>query len=94
MVKKVIKKEAKAELEIQGNKLQQTNDELEKKHWKNIELLVSFEGKIKNLEAQIDVLSCKESFLCKETQTEVGLNLKCDECNFEAENKKNYVAYG
>ena len=86
MVKKVIKKEAKinlkvrkaptkAELELQVKQWQQTNDDLEK----NIELLVSFEVKIKKLEAQIDILSCKE------TQTEIGLNLKCDECNFEAE---------
>jgi hypothetical protein len=25
---------------------------------------------------------------CKETQTEADLNLKCDECNFEAESER------
>jgi hypothetical protein len=53
-----------------------------------LRLFENFEVKIKNLESQIDYLSCQETMDCKETQTEAGLNLKCDECNFEAENDR------
>ena len=45
-------------------------------------------SKINNLEQQIEYLSCKEIMHCKETQTEAGLNSKCDECNFEGENQR------
>ena len=85
---KVKKAPTKLELELQVKNLQQTNDALEKVNRKNIELLENFEVKIKNLESQIDYLSCKETMDCKETQTEAGINLKCDECNFEAENDR------
>ena len=37
---------------------------------KKIELLESFEGKIDNLEKQIEYLSCKTTIDIKETQTE------------------------
>ena len=76
----------KSELELQVKKLQQTNDALEESMQKKIELLERFEGKIQSLERQIDYLSCRETMHCKGTQTEAGLNLKCDECNFEGEN--------
>ena len=106
MVKKVISKETKikrvetnikikkvptkAELEKQVMHLQQTNDALEEVIRKNKELLESFEGKIKNLEDQIDYLSFKDIVSSKETQTEShdALVLKCNECNFEATSEK------
>ena len=53
-----------------------------------IKLLESFEGKINNLEQQIEYLSCKEIMLCKETQTVSNLEFKCEECNFESETEK------
>ena len=73
---------------MQVKKLMQTNDALEENVRKKIELIESFEGKILNLELQLDFLSCKEVMHCKETQTEESLDLKCDECNFEAEHEK------
>ena len=104
MVKKVISKEVKvkrvdtnlklkkaptkSELELQVKDLLQANDALEKSNRQKIELLESFGGKIENLERQIDYLSCKETMICKETQTEAGINTKCDECNFEAESER------
>ena len=74
----------KSELEVQVKNLQLANDALRQK----IKHLESFEGKIYNLEQQIEYLSCKEIMHCKETQTEAGLNSKCDECNFEGKNEK------
>ena len=104
MVRKVIVKEAKvnsvetnltikksptkAELMLQVKNLQQANDALEESNRKKIELLETFGGKIDNLEQQIDNLSCKETMACKETQTDAGLNLKCEECNFEGEKER------
>ena len=55
---------------------------------KKIDLIENFDGKIKNLEEQIDYLSCKETMLSQETQTETGIDLKCQECNFEGENER------
>ena len=78
----------KSELEVQVNKLQLANDALEESLRQRIKLLESFEGKINDLEQQIEYLSCKEIMHCKETQTEAGLNSKCDECNFEGENQR------
>ena len=104
MVKKALSKEAKvkrvdtnlklkraptkSELEMQVKNSQKTNDALEESNRKKIELIESFEGKIINLEKQIDYLSCQETMLCKETQTEAGLNSKCEEYNFEGENER------
>ena len=78
----------KNELLLKYNALEEKHDNLVKEHSKNIELIHNFEGKIQNLECQLDYLSCREIMSCKETQTEAGLNLKCDECNFEAENDR------
>ena len=104
MVKKVISKETKfqrvdsnlkikkaptkSELEVQVKNLIQTNAALEENIRKKIDIIESFGGKIENLEQQIDYLSCKETMISMETQTEAGLNLKCDECNFEGENER------
>ena len=104
MVKKVIAKEpkpkrvdtnlkpkkapTKSELKLQVKNLQQANDVLEASNRKKNELLKSFEGKINNLEEKIEYLSCKETFICKETQTDSNLNLKCEECNFESGNER------
>ena len=102
MVKKVLLKEVKrvdtslkkkkvptkSELEVQVKILKQANEALEEKNKKNIEIIQNFEGKILNLENQIDFLSCRDSVASKETQTEAGLNLKCSECNFEAESER------
>ena len=87
MVKKVISKEAKVntnlktrkvptklKLEFQVKNVQQANNALEEVKRKNIKLFESFEEKISNLETQIEHLSCKESMLSKETQTEAKLN--------------------
>ena len=78
----------KSELKLQVKNLQQANDVLEASNRKKNELLKSFEGKINNLEEKIEYLSCKETFICKETQTETNLNLKCEECNFESGNER------
>ena len=75
----------KSKLELQIKHLLQTNDALEESLRKKIELLESFEGKINNLENQIDYLSSKDIMFCKETQTEACLQSKCEECNFEGE---------
>ena len=86
---KTKKAPTKSELELQVEDLLQANDALEQSNRKKIELIKSFEGKIDNLQKQINSLSCKEIMLCQETQTEaVGLDTKCDECNFEAENER------
>ena len=70
------KPQTPSELEIQVKKLLEANDALEESNRKKIELLERFEGKIQNLEDQIDYLSYRETMVCKETQTEAGLNLK------------------
>ena len=102
MVKKVLSKEVKrvdtnlkirkaptkSELEMQVKVLKQANDDLEERHRKNIDIIESFEGKILNLENQIDFLSCNEVMISKETQTHTNTNLKCEECNFEAVNER------
>ena len=75
----------KSELECQVKNLQLANDALEESNRQKIKLLESFEAKISNLENQIEYLSHKDIMHSKETQTEANLNLKCDECNFEAE---------
>ena len=87
-ITKIKKIPTKSELEMQVKKLLQANDALEESNRKKIELLERFEGKIQNLENQIDYLSCRDIMSCKETQTEAGLSLKCDECNFEADNDR------
>ena len=51
---------SKAELMLQVKNLQETNDALEKTNRKKIELLESFDVKIKNLETEIDYLSHKD----------------------------------
>ena len=85
---KVKKAPTKLELELQVKNLQQTNDALEDRHRKNVEIIESFDKKIKNLETEIEYLSCKETMFSKETQTEAGLTLKCDECNFEGDTER------
>ena len=104
MVKKVISKETKvkrvdtnlknkiaptkSDLELQVKDLQQANNALEEMNRKKIELLESFEGKIRNLEEHIEYLSCKEIMLSKETQTVFNLQFNCEECNLESETEK------
>ena len=78
----------KSELEVQVKNLQLANDALEESLRQKIKHLESFEGKINNLEQKIEYLSCKEIMHCKETKTEAGVHLKCDECNFEGENQR------
>ena len=85
---KVKKAPTKLDLELQVKNLQEANDALEKSLRKKIELIENFEGKINNLEEQIDYLSCKETMLSKETQTETDIDLKCEECNFEGESQR------
>ena len=58
------------ELDVVKDMKRGTNDALEKSMRKKIELLENFEGKIHNLEQQIDFLSCKEIVVSKETQTD------------------------
>ena len=67
---KIKKAPTKSELVMQVKSLQNTNDALEESIKKKIELIESFSGRIENLEAQIDYLSCTETVLCQETQTE------------------------
>ena len=69
---------------LQVKNLQLANDALEETNRQKIKLLEAFEEKIANLEVQIEYLSCRDIMHSKETQTEANLNLKCDECNFEA----------
>jgi ssDNA-binding Zn-finger/Zn-ribbon topoisomerase 1 len=69
---------------MQVKMFKQANDGLEERHKKNIDIIESFEGKILNLENQIDFLSCNKVMICKKTQTDTNINLKCEECNFEA----------
>ena len=99
MVKKVISKRVdtnlkakktptKSELELQIKHLIETNDALEESLKKKTELLEGFEQKICNLEYQIDYLSSKDIMFDKETQTEVCLKTKCEECNFEGETER------
>ena len=64
------KVQTKSDLELQVKNLQQANNALEEMNRKKIELLESFEGKIYNLEKQIEYLSCKTTIDIKETQTE------------------------
>ena len=75
----------KSELELQVKHLEKQNEALEERHKKNVEVIDSFEGKIKNLEREIEYLSCRATMFCKETQTETNMHLKCEECNFESE---------
>ena len=42
----------------------------------------------RTLKKQIDFLSCRETMVCKETQTEAGPNFTCDECNFDGDNDR------
>ena len=53
---------------MQVKVLKQANDDLEERHRKNIDIIESFEGKILNLENQIDFLSCNEVMISKDTQ--------------------------
>ena len=75
---KIKKAPTKSELEVQVKNLIQTNAALEENIRKKIDIIESFGGKIENLEQQIDYLSCKETMISMGTQTEAGLNLKCD----------------
>ena len=70
---KIKKSATKSELMLQVQNLLNINDALEESNRRKNELLESFGGKIQNLEEQIDYLSCKETLICKETQTEAGL---------------------
>ena len=70
---KIKKSATKSELMLQVQNLLIINDALEESNRRKNELLESFGGKIQNLEEQIDYLSCKETLICKETQTEAGL---------------------
>ena len=74
---KVKKSQTKSELELQVQNLKKTNDTLEESNRKKNELLQSFEGKLNNLEEQIDFLSCREIMISKESKTEADLNPKC-----------------
>ena len=87
----------KAELEIQLKNLLEINDTLEKTNVKNMKIIVSFEDKIQSLEEQIQSLgkynerySSPEVLISKQTQTETDLKLKCEECNFEGANEREF----
>ena len=43
---------------------------------------------IKNLRVRLDELGKAKNTVMKETQTEIGLLLKCNECNFEGNNTR------
>jgi hypothetical protein len=75
----------KSELVLQVQHLHQTIDALEDSNRKKIEIIEGFEGKMNNLERQIDVLSCRETVSSKESQTEADLQSKCDECDKKSE---------
>ena len=68
-----VKTPTKSDLELQVKNLLQANAALENSNRKKIKLIESFEGKIEKLERQIEYLTCKETMLFKETQTEPGL---------------------
>ena len=57
----------KNELMLKYNALEEKHDNLVKEHSKNIELIHNFEGKIQNLECQVDYSSCREIMICKKT---------------------------
>ena len=70
----------KADLVIQLKQLQDDFNALEASNKKNLE-------KIKCLQEKIKTMESEKQTSPKETQTEHGLELKCDECNFEATNQ-------
>ena len=70
----------KGDLVIQLKQLQDDFNALEASNKKNLE-------KIKCLQEKIKTMESEKQTSPKETQTEHGLELKCDECNFEATNQ-------
>ena len=70
----------KADLVIQLKQLQDDFNALEASNKKNLE-------KIKCLQEKIKTIESEKQTSPKETQTEHGLELKCDECNFETTNQ-------
>ena len=85
---KIKRAPTKPELILQVKALQQANDALEESNRKKIELLESFEAKIQNLEDDMNMFAHNDIMFCKETQTEVTLDYKCEECNFEGQTEK------
>ena len=70
----------KADLIIQLKHLQDEFNILEASNKKNLDTIRCLQEKIVNMENE------KQTYP-KETQTEQELDLKCDECNFEATNR-------
>ena len=85
---KLRKTSTKPELLLQIKALLELNDTLEEEIRKKSEVLEGFGEKIENLEKQLYYLSCKETMISQETQTEAVILSRCDECNFEAKNEK------
>ena len=64
-------------LEIKNKSLKNENEALEDTNTKFLEVIKCLNERVDNFEKE------KEAF-SKQTQTESGIQLKCDECNFEA----------
>ena len=82
----------KAEIMIQMKELQERFDSLQKENKENIEslkeankALEKYVEVIKNLKQRVHLEEVKK-MQTQETQTETGMHLKCNECNFEASN--------
>ena len=76
---------------IQLKELQEKFDTLENKNKDNIKSLEQANEALENnqevircLKERIHHLEKDKEMLSKETQTETGIGLKCNECNFEA----------
>ena len=85
---KIKRAPTKPELILQVKFLQQANDVLEESNRKKIELLESFEEKIQNLDDEMNMFAHNVVLFCKETQTEVIIDYKCEECHFEGKTEK------
>ena len=67
----------KADLIVQHKELQEKFDDLEAANKKNLEIIQDLKEKIESLEKDKNIES-------KETQVDMGGELKCNECNFQA----------
>ena len=67
-------------LENKNKSLKNANEALEDTNTKFLEVIKCLKERVDNFEKE------KEAF-SKQTQTESGIHLKCDECNFEAKDK-------
>ena len=81
---KLKKVQTKPELVLQIRTLQQTIEALENTNRNLQEQIKSFEKKTKSLENVSQLAEHTSKF----TQTEIHLNIKCEECNFEGETER------